>query len=127
MRVSNIDAGSVDDYPEGVLRIISVDEREIGILRLDGRWFALRNICPHLGGPVCAGTVRPCLREESAWSGDLIVEHDRPVLTCPWHFWEFDLRTGQSVTGRERIKTYPVRVEAGRVTIEMGRPGMART
>jgi nitrite reductase/ring-hydroxylating ferredoxin subunit len=117
--VTRIDAGSVEEFPEGMLRIISIQDREIGVLRWEGGWFALRNICPHLGGPVCAGTVRPCLTEETPWSGDLILEPDRPVLTCPWHFWEFDLRTGQSVTGRERIKTYPVYINAGRVTIEM--------
>lgn len=120
--MTRIDAGPIDDFPDGVLRIIVIHDREIGVLRWGGRWFALRNICPHLGGPVCAGAVRPCLREDTAWSGDLILESDRPVLTCPWHFWEFDLRTGQSVTGRERVKMYPVHIDSGRVTIEMPGP-----
>ncbi len=112
-------AGAIEDFPEGVLRIIFLDDREIGVLRWRGRWFALRNICPHLGGPVCAGAVRPLLTEGSGWSADLTVDPDRPVLTCPWHFWEFDLPTGDSITGRERIKTYPVRIDDGRVMIQM--------
>jgi nitrite reductase (NADH) small subunit len=119
--MNEIDIGSVDEFPEGMIRVLSVEDREIGVLRWRGHWFALRNICPHLGGPVCAGPVQPYLTEEFAWSDDLIVESDRPVLTCPWHHWQYDLRTGESVTGGERVRTYLVRVSEGRVMIEMQR------
>jgi len=123
--VTAVDVGSVEDFPEGVVRVLSVGGRDIGVLRWRGRWFALRNICPHLGGPVCTGPVQAFLTEAEAWSKDLTVEADRPVLTCPWHHWQFDLRTGENVTGGERIRTYPIEVRDGRVTVRLERSPVA--
>jgi len=122
-----IDVGAVEDFPEGIIRIVSIDNREIGVLRWRGRWFALRNICPHLGGPVCAGPVQAFYTEDLAWSDDLLVDAERPVLTCPWHHWQYDLGTGESMTGRERIRTYPVSVSEGRIMIQIQRTRAAAT
>ena len=114
-----VDVGSVEDFPAGKVRVVTVDEREVGVVAWEGNWFALRNICPHLGAPLCSGPLRPLLTQESVASRDLTVERDRPVLMCPWHHWEFDLQTGMSVTGHERVKTYPVFVQDGRVKLEL--------
>src|SRR5690242_15547779 len=57
-----LDAGSVDDYDEGHVRIFRVRGREIGVLRWGDRFFALLNRCPHAAGPLCAGRVAPRLR-----------------------------------------------------------------
>jgi nitrite reductase/ring-hydroxylating ferredoxin subunit len=122
---TDIDVGPADEFPEGTVRILSVGGRDIGVLRWRDRWFALRNICPHLGGPVCSGPVQAYLTEDSAWSKDLTIDVDRPVLTCPWHHWQFDLNTGESVTGRERVKTYLVEISNGRVTVHI-EPAVAR-
>jgi nitrite reductase (NADH) small subunit len=43
-----------------------------------------------------------------------------PVLACPWHGWEFDIRTGKLITGEAHsVRTYPVRVRGGRIEVEV--------
>jgi nitrite reductase (NADH) small subunit len=119
--MSLVDVGAEADFAEGVFRILSVEKREVGVLRWRGNWFAVRNICPHIGGPLCAGPIQSHITEGTAWSGDLVVDPTRPVLMCPWHRWEFDLRTGEGVTGGEHVRTYPVTIADGRVLIEASR------
>jgi 3-phenylpropionate/trans-cinnamate dioxygenase ferredoxin subunit len=115
--VTAIDVGAAQDFSEGVIRIVRFQSRDIGVLRWRGHWFALRNVCPHLGAPICTGPVQSFYTEESAWSHDLAVDSTRPVLTCPWHHWSFDLRTGLSIFGHERVKTYGVEIRQSRVMI----------
>jgi nitrite reductase (NADH) small subunit len=118
--MSLVDVGGVDEFPPDAVRIVVVDEREVGVVSWRGEWFAVRNICPHLGAPLCAGSMRPFLTQERPDSADLTVELDRPVIECPWHHWEFDIRSGLSIAGRERVKTYSVDIQDGRVLLEMG-------
>jgi nitrite reductase (NADH) small subunit len=59
---------------------------------------------------------------------DVRVDDERPVIVCPWHRWEFEVRTGRAVTGPERLKMYPVHVRDGRVLVdaETRRPSRGR-
>lgn len=122
-----VDVGAVDDFPDRRVTIVSANGRSIGVVAWRGEWFALRNICPHLGAPLCTGELWPLLTQESVTSEDLTVDLDRPVLMCPWHHWEFDLRDGGAITGKERARTYPVHIEDGRVKVDTSnRPARAR-
>jgi nitrite reductase/ring-hydroxylating ferredoxin subunit len=112
-----VDVGAVEDFPEGKVRVVTVQQREVGVVAWRGTWFAVRNICPHLGAPVCEGELWPMLSQDSV-DAELRVEHDRPLLMCPWHRWEFDVSTGACVTGRERLKTHAVQIEDGRVLVD---------
>jgi nitrite reductase (NADH) small subunit len=116
--------GDVQDFNNGVIRVVSVKQREVGVLLWEGTWYAMRNICPHLGGPICAGLVNGFLTAEGTpWEGgDLIADHSRPVVTCPWHRWEYDLRTGDGLGGTGRIRMHTVHIENGGVFIELDRP-----
>ena len=120
-----VDLGPAQDFPAGKLRIVTVEDRQVGILNWDGEHFAVRNVCPHLGGPLCDGSVRPLLTQESIESADLTIELDRPVLRCAWHNWEFDVRSGVAVAGQQKIKTYPVTVDDGRLMLDLGRTPVA--
>lgn len=112
--------GPVEDFAEGEMRISVAAGRDIGVVRWDGEFYAVRNICPHRGAPVCEGVVRPSLITDP--DGSLEVVNDRPVLTCCWHRWEFDLRTGQALRDSLRLRTYPVSVGSdGEVIVDMGR------
>lgn len=115
-----VDVGAAEEFPDGKARVIVVNEREIGVVRWRDRWFAMRNICPHLGAPVCEGAMWPMLSEPELNGGDLTVDAERPVLMCPWHKWEFDVQTGQCVTGKERLKAYHVTIEKERVLVDLG-------
>jgi 3-phenylpropionate/trans-cinnamate dioxygenase ferredoxin subunit len=108
-----------DELPPGSKRIVDVEGREIGVLNVDGRLFAIRNVCPHQGAPLCegavAGTMLPSAPHEYVYG-----MKDR-VIRCPWHKFEFDLESGRSLHDPERmrVKIYPVTIEHGVVTLHV--------
>jgi nitrite reductase/ring-hydroxylating ferredoxin subunit len=53
------DAGRPEDYADGAVRIIEAGGRQVGVIRWGDDFYAVRNVCPHESGPVCAGLVRP--------------------------------------------------------------------
>src|SRR5262249_25895198 len=85
---------TVDEIPPGGRKIVDVPGRSIGVFNLDGEYFALRNRCPHQGGPLCAGRLAGFVISDEPG----VYRYSRPgeILRCPWHGWEFDVRTGQS-------------------------------
>jgi nitrite reductase/ring-hydroxylating ferredoxin subunit len=104
---------AVDEIPPGGRKIVEVAGRSIGIFNLSGEFFALRNRCPHQGGPLCQGKIFGLIQARAPGE----IEYTRPgeILTCSWHGWEFDIRTGQSWCDPERLRVrrYDVSVEAG--------------
>jgi nitrite reductase (NADH) small subunit len=72
--------------------------REIALFNIQGQICALENICPHMGGPLGEGDLEGC------------------VVTCPWHGWEFDVRSGecQNMPG-ESANAIPIVVKDGQV------------
>jgi nitrite reductase/ring-hydroxylating ferredoxin subunit len=105
--------GRVDEFPEGERRIVAIGLRSIGVFRAGGRFYALRNRCPHQGGPLCEGTVQPWV--ESRAPGEFRLREGRYRVACPWHNWEYDLETGESWFDPRgsRVRPYPVSVEPG--------------
>ena len=85
---------TVDEIPPGGRKIVEVGGRSIGVFNVGGEFFALRNRCPHQGGPLCLGITLGFLR--SAGPGEFHYSRAGEILRCPWHGWEFDMRTGQS-------------------------------
>jgi nitrite reductase (NADH) small subunit len=113
-----VDVGAADDLVEGAFTLVTVAGRKFGILRWRGEVYALRNSCPHQLGPLCEGRVRPLLDADEP--GRVTLNSDTPVVSCPWHGWEFDPRTGESVPGsRYRAARVTVRVDHGRVLLEV--------
>jgi nitrite reductase/ring-hydroxylating ferredoxin subunit len=114
------DVGAIDDFEEGRVRMVRIQGREIGLFRWSNAFFAVRNICPHESGPLCNGPLEHQIISSEV--GTLSVDPEVPVLTCPWHGWEFNLLSGQSLTDPAyRVAVYPVRIDAGRVLVELGR------
>lgn len=103
----------VDELPEGSRKIVTVGGREIGVFNVDGAYYAIRNRCPHQGGPLCLG--QQLGRVSSSTPGEYEFEPGGLILRCPWHQWEFDLRTGQSWfdPAKVRVRAYDARVESG--------------
>lgn len=105
--------GRAGDIADGGRTIVDVAGRQIGIYRLGNEYFAFLNRCPHLGGPLCKGGV---VSEISATEpGAVRGNPSRVFVTCPWHNWEFDIRTGRSYfdPAGPRARAYPVSVEGG--------------
>jgi 3-phenylpropionate/trans-cinnamate dioxygenase ferredoxin subunit len=101
------------DIPPGERRIVTVEGRRIGVFNLDGMFYALLDRCPHQGGRLCLGDAIGLV--QSAEPGTYRYSRPGEFLKCPWHGWEFDIRTGQSWCDprRTRVRTYEVSVEPG--------------
>ena len=104
---------AVGEIPPGGRKIIEVAGRSIGVFNLGGEFFALRNRCPHQGGPLCEGRIWGLLTARAP--GEIEYTREGEILTCGWHGWEFDIRTGQSWCEPERlrVRAYQVSVEPG--------------
>jgi nitrite reductase/ring-hydroxylating ferredoxin subunit len=103
----------VSDIPPGERLLVEVGGREIGIFNTDGEFSAMLNRCPHLGGPLCEGPIMDLVLSDGP--GDMRIDRSRKMLMCPWHAWEFDVRTGQSYVDprRMRARQYKVEVATG--------------
>lgn len=95
--------GHLEDIPRQGARVIKTATGEIAVFRtVDDEVFALRDKCPHKGGPLSQGIV-----------------HGKRVA-CPLHDWKINLDTGLAVAPDEGCAArYPVRVEEGRVSLSL--------
>ena len=113
------------EIPEGGRLVVEIGGREIGIYRVNGRFHALLNRCPHLGGPLCRGGL---VHEIYApVPGDVRGDQSKTYVTCPWHNWEFDITTGQSYWSASgpKARLFPIGVEAGEAVAEALESGRA--
>ena len=103
--------GKVKELPPGERKMVRIGGKSgIGVFNVKGEFYALKNLCPHKGGPLCQGRLRPHVTSPDVYQLDH--EAQGEVLKCPWHQWEFDLRTGKALyDSRLRAKTYPVTIE----------------
>ena len=106
------------EIPPGSRKLVTVRGRPIAIFNIGGEYFGLLNRCPHQGGNLFAGRLTGLL--ESPVPGKYVYSRQGEILRCPWHGWEFDIRTGQSYCDPERIRAraYAVEVEPGKTVVE---------
>jgi 3-phenylpropionate/trans-cinnamate dioxygenase ferredoxin subunit len=104
---------TVDEIPPGNRKLVELSGRLIGVFNINGEYFALRSRCPHQGGPLCEGKLSGLVQSDKPGRYD----YSRPaeILRCPWHGWEFDIRTGQSWVDPAKtwVRHYPVTLETG--------------
>lgn len=121
-RSRGIDIGAFDEFEDRAMRTVEIRGMEIGVCRWGDEVFVFRPTCPHEGAPLCSGFLQKKL---SATLVDeeptLEVGEDSPVVLCPWHRWEFDLRSGEAAWPGFKMRTYRATVEDGRVLVSMGR------
>ena len=106
------------DIPPGSRKLFTVKGRPIAIFNLEGDFFGMLNRCPHQGGSLCEGVVTGLVLSSNP--GEYTYARKGEIIRCPWHGWEFDIRTGQSYCDPERIRTkaYPVDTASGATVIE---------
>jgi 3-phenylpropionate/trans-cinnamate dioxygenase ferredoxin subunit len=109
---------TVDDIPPGQRILVKVGGREIGIFNVGGEYFAVGNRCPHEGASLCKGRVVGLV--ESTEPGSYQFSRRGELLRCPWHGWEFDLRTGKSwcEPDRTKVRSFDLKVESGGALVE---------
>jgi nitrite reductase/ring-hydroxylating ferredoxin subunit len=99
------------DFPAETRRLIRVGGREIGVFRVGDRFYAVRNRCPHQGGPLCEGNLASRVASTSLGRVEL---GDGSRIVCPWHGWQYDMETGEPhAPGDPAARTYGVAVERG--------------
>jgi 3-phenylpropionate/trans-cinnamate dioxygenase ferredoxin subunit len=110
--VRSVRVARADEIPPGGRKIVDVHGRSIGVFNLGGEYVALRNRCPHQGGPLCSGELFGALSAETP--GQYEFERPGEIIRCPWHGWEFDMRSGRSWFDprRVRVRSYPAKLEA---------------
>jgi nitrite reductase/ring-hydroxylating ferredoxin subunit len=99
------------DLPDGDRRIVTAGSKEIGVFHKDGAYYAYSNYCVHSGGPACEGLVInrvvDLIAEDRTYLGQTF--GDEVHFVCPWHGYEYDLRTGEFVGDRKlKLKKYDV-------------------
>ncbi len=94
---------TLDELPVGGSKEVEHGGRIYAIFNVDGVISAIDGLCPHQGGPLADGPI------------------DGTYVTCPWHGWEFCVRTGKStLNARIRQPVYEVRVEGREILVAVG-------
>ena len=104
--------GKAVDLPPGQRTIVAVKGLSIGVFNVKGEFYALNNRCPHQGGPLCLGRLTGL--GVATIPGQMTWTRSGEILRCPWHMWEFDIKTGRALVDpvKARVKQFPVTVEA---------------
>lgn len=101
-----------EELTNGGRRLIKKKDDEVGVFRVGEKVVAWHSRCAHQGGPVCQGRIFPRvlerLDENKAGLGMCYSEEETHIV-CPWHGYEYDLRTGQNA-GNPRLGLKPAEV-----------------
>jgi nitrite reductase (NADH) small subunit len=90
----------ISEIPAGQSKVIMLNNRAIALFNIDGKFYALHNLCPHEGGPLNEGRVKG------------------HVVACPWHDLAFDVRNGQGIDGGGYcVGSYEVHVEGSDIMV----------
>jgi 3-phenylpropionate/trans-cinnamate dioxygenase ferredoxin subunit len=105
--------GPAAEIAPGERRVVEVDGKKIVLFNLDGEFFALSDRCPHQGGSLSQGKSIALI--QSPCPGEYSYSRSGEFVRCPWHAWEFDIRTGKSQFDprRMKVRTFPACVEKG--------------
>ncbi len=94
-----VKACAASEVAPGTGKLVTVAGKEIALFNVDGTFHAIDNECPHRGGPLSEGEIEGC------------------IVTCPWHAWQFDMTTGESITDDSKVERYEARREGDDVLI----------
>jgi len=93
-------AARAEDIPPGTIAAVEVEGQGIALANIDGEFFAVQPACLHLGGPLGEGRL------------------EGKTLSCPWHGWQYDVRTGKNEFDHAiRLQTFDVKVEGDEIKV----------
>jgi nitrite reductase (NADH) small subunit len=129
MIMREVNLGPIASFSDPGRKVVDIDGVEIGVFHVKGEFTAYRNICPHMGGPVCQGKILPRVEEDIAAdrkSRGFVFSKTQTNIVCPWHGYEFDIRTGRHQGNPQlRLRALEVRIADGEVFVLI--PDRART
>jgi nitrite reductase/ring-hydroxylating ferredoxin subunit len=99
------------DLKDGDRRIVTSGKHEVGVFFKDGAYYAYSNYCVHAGGPACEGLivnkVLDIINADQTYEGQTFGEEVH--FACPWHGYEYELKTGEFVGDRRlKLRKYDV-------------------
>lgn len=98
--MSFVKVAKLDELIPGQAKTVTLNGREIALFNVEGEIFATDNTCLHMGGPLGEGDLASA------------------VVTCPWHGWEYNVKTGEALTAPgEYIQKFEVRVQNGDIEV----------
>ncbi|MDX3905783.1 MAG: non-heme iron oxygenase ferredoxin subunit [Pigmentiphaga sp.] len=99
-----IDVAAADEVPEDDVIGVQAAGKDVALYSVEGDFYATDNICTHGHARLCDG---------------FLEGHE---IECPLHQGKFDVRSGKALCAplTEDIKTYPVKVEDGRIWLQLG-------
>ncbi len=101
-----VTVAKVGAIPEGEGRSFQVGERLVAVFHQNGAYFAIDDLCPHMGASLGAGY----LDEEG-------------LVTCPWHAWRFSVRDGKWADNpRLAVDAFEVRVAGDDIQVRVASP-----
>src|SRR5437764_8608045 len=103
---AKIDVATLDEFPPGSTKIVTLGWTSIGVYNCGGELYALEDRCSHDDGPLCLGN----------WDAETC------VAFCPRHGASFDIRSGRALTlpAYLPVRTFPVHVDDGVVKVTTG-------
>lgn len=108
----------VEELPPGSRKFVDLDGRPIAVFNIKGAFYGILNKCPHQGASLCEGALIGLA--EAKQPGEITYSRQGEILRCPWHGWEFDVKTGQSYCDPKkfRVRPYTVTVEPGEAVVK---------
>lgn len=92
--------GKVSDFEEGQGKAVPVDGRMVAVFHKDGEWYAIDDLCPHMGASLAEGYV------------------EEKTVTCPWHAWRFCIKDGTwEDNPRVKVDSFDVKIEGDDVLV----------
>ncbi len=93
---------NMEDIPEGHGREVTVEGRKLALFKANGGLYAISNLCLHRGGPLSEGELKDYR------------------VTCPWHGWKYDVRTGAfDIIPTLKVRAYKVEEKNGELFVEI--------
>jgi nitrite reductase/ring-hydroxylating ferredoxin subunit len=112
-----------EEIEPGERILVELEGRDIAIFNVDGELFCYTNWCVHQAGPICQGTLsgtRKASFDPKTLKTSLKWEKEGEIISCPWHGWEYDIKSGDCLSRtRRRLITHDVRRTDGTVVVDI--------
>jgi nitrite reductase/ring-hydroxylating ferredoxin subunit len=89
------------DFQPSTMKAVDLASERVCIVNIEGNYYAIGNVCTHVGGPLDEGTL------------------EGYEVECPWHGSKFDVRTGEPTKppARQAVPKYEVKVEDNNILV----------
>ena len=100
--MAGVKVAKASEIPSGTGKVVEAGGKPIAVFNCDGTFYAIDNTCAHRGGPLGEGSLAGT------------------TVTCPWHGWEYDVKTGAcQVDPAITLKSYPVTLEGDDILVSV--------